>query len=112
MVAELRDVLVSIHYKIPLVYREKVENVGISATPDKEIKFWEVRVISPFRVLFVVLSKDKLFFGEEAMEVLPNLYETRLVNTGPSCIREIVRRNRQLTGWCFLKEWITDTYIV
>ncbi|CAD7089569.1 unnamed protein product [Hermetia illucens] len=57
MVAGLMDGLVSIDYKIPLVYRKKFKHVAIIATPDKDNKLWDLGVMDPFRVLLVCTTQ-------------------------------------------------------
>lgn len=59
-------------------------------------------------MLFAGPENEKLFFEEDAIEILPRLYVSRLIRSGPACIKEILQGNSKKCNGADLNVSLVD----
>lgn len=86
--ALVKDDLISMEFLIPLVYSEQFPHDMVITTPDSRNLTWDLGTATHFRSLSFSPGKDKFFFEEDAIKILPQIYEVKLIRTEPLYIQD------------------------
>lgn len=76
--------------------------MAVIATFDAKNFTWDLGIAAPSRVVYMGPENDNFFLEEE---ILPGLYEAKLIRSMPTCIKEIVQESENLRDWYALKPW-------